>query len=404
MKHFVDRLGEKLMKKKILFLYPDYFIGGSTTSLINLLNIINTNKYDIYLGIKGNGLEFAKFIPNNITLITGLSKINRNGLLNKIKFIFIYIIKGYFFRSLITEICYNKKFHLNKQKLSKYSAKESREIDTEFDVAIGFFEYWANDYLNLKVKSNTKIAWVHTDYKKAQFRPKLDKKCFSNMDKIVTVSKDCKASIDSVFPHFIEKSIYIENIISRNEVVNKSLEEIEDFPISTKTLNLVTVSRLDMHTKGLDRIILTMKRVVEKNLNIRWYIIGDGPDRKKINNLIINQNLSEQIILLGAKANPFPYVKKSDLFVLPSRFEGKPMAVTESQIIGTPVLVTKYASSDDQINNYITGIIVENSEDSIYDELNKIYFDRSILQKIKNNLLSMTLSNYQEINKLYNIF
>ena len=116
-------------------------------------------------------------------------------------------------------------------------------------------------------------------------------------------------------------------------------------------MKLVTVCRLSIHTKGLDRTILATKRLKEQGYNFKWIIIDDGEDRELLEEMIEKESLKDRIFLIGQKKNPYPYMKQCDVFVMASRREGKPMAVTEAQILGLPIIVTNYSSAKEQVIN-----------------------------------------------------
>ena len=135
----------------------------------------------------------------------------------------------------------------------------------------------------------------------------------------------------------------------------------------------------------------------------KWYIIGDGPDKNKMIKHIKNEKLDDTLLMLGKLSNPFPYLKECSLFVLPSRYEGKPMSVTEAQILGLPVVVTNYESAREQVINGVDGIIIDNNDYSLYEGLKPILFNPSILIEYKMSLLKKEIDSSHEINKLYSL-
>ncbi|MFF2755788.1 glycosyltransferase [Psychrobacillus sp. NPDC058041] len=389
------------MKKNILFAYPELFLGGSTTSLISILNSIDYSKYNVDLVLYRKNGVYLKSIPKEVNILNEVCKNNKNNFLKKLRFIVKYLLKGYLIKALFYELKYKKKFGLNIQVLSKISAKESYKVEKEYDAAIGYFEYWGNDYVLNNVNANKKIAWIHTDYEGAEFIPEIDLETFSKASKIVCVSKDCQKSCKRSFPSLTNKIIYMENIITKAQLINKSSETITDFDINIDSINIITVSRLSINTKGFDRIISAVKKLVDEGYKFKWYVIGDGPDRKKIEKLVYDNCLENNIFLLGKRLNPYPYIIKCDIFVMPSRYEGKPMAVTEAQILGLPIIVTKYESAKQQVKNGIDGLVVENNDVSIYYGIKKILDKPELLKQFKVNIEKRNLSNEKEIYKLY---
>jgi glycosyltransferase involved in cell wall biosynthesis len=155
----------------------------------------------------------------------------------------------------------------------------------------------------------------------------------------------------------------------------------------------------------LDRGIKAFAKLKEENLieNFRWYIIGDGSDLDKLKKMITENILDKFITVLGPRNNPLPYVALMDMFFLPSRYEGKPMAVTEAQMLGVPALVTAYASAEEQIENGIDGIILENTDDAVYAGLKKIIDGKNKINVMKQKAYNRDYSNKEVIEDIYNI-
>ena len=170
-----------------------------------------------------------------------------------------------------------------------------------------------------------------------------------------------------MFPEFHYKTIVLENIVSPSYILGNCSSVLKDLSVEEESLNIITACRLSIYTKGLDRIILALRRLIDNGYNVKWYIIGDGPDRKEFEEMIIKNNLENYLFLLGQKDNPYPYIKRCDVYVMPSRYEGKPIAVTEAQILGLPVIVTNYSSASEQVMNEVDGLVVNNDDHSIYD-------------------------------------
>ena len=130
-------------------------------------------------------------------------------------------------------------------------------------------------------------------------------------------------------------------------------------------MKIVTVCRLTENIKGLDRVVNSARILKECGVSFIWYIMGDGDDRTSVMNRIKERNVEDCLILCGNITNPFPYVKAADLFVLLSRFEGKPICVTEALVLGTPSIVTKYPSAEEQIVHGKNGFVIDNSDDAV---------------------------------------
>lgn len=352
--------------KKILIVYPEMFIGGSTTSLLGLLSVINRDEYEIDLQLYSNSGALLDKIPSNINLLNqacpamSITAERIMKLTNPVTVI----------RKIQSRLFAKKSIYplVESQLMCYENARLSKKNSVKYDVAIAFLEGWPSIYVSKYINADRKYAWVHVDYSTAGFDSQIDNDMYGQFDRIISVSEKCRENMCNSFPNLRDRMIWIGNISDVDEIIAKSKEEI-CFTLDTNNLNLVSVCRLSMRHKGLDRMLSFVeeyKKTVESK--IRWYVIGDGPDREEFIRLIEEKKLKQEVVLLGAKANPFPYIIGMDGFILFSRYEGKPMAITEAQVLGVPVFVTEYASAREQIVNMKNGYILQNCDDTLVGE------------------------------------
>lgn len=180
----------------------------------------------------------------------------------------------------------------------------------------------------------------------------------------------------------------------------------EELPFSKEkpqSFNLVSVGRLS-YVKGFDLAIEALKILHNKGLtNIKWYIVGYGGYEKELKELISKHDLKGSFILLGKKTNPYPYIKNCDLYVQPSRYEGKAVTVSEAKILGKPILITKYPTASSQIENGVEGIICDLSVPDLAKGIEKFYRNQAMKYTITNNIRNKDYSNSYELEKLYKI-
>ena len=380
-------------------------MGGSTTSLISLLNCIDYNNYKVDLILYNKRGEYLKDIPVHVNVLKEAAIYPNSSIFSKYKKIMKFIFSGLFIKAFFSEGIYNKKFGLNVQVISQFHNEISRELDERYDIAIGFLELWADYYALEKVSALKKVIWIHIDYMNAGLVPSLDYKSFVRADKIVCVSKSCLENFNKIFPDLSEKTVVLENILSSKFVNQKAADE-EGFDqniINYNGIKLVTVCRLSLHTKGLDRAIIATKKLKEEGYNFKWYILGDGEDSSLIEDMIEKNNIKDRFVLIGAKKNPYPYLKECDVYVMASRREGKPMSVTEAQILGLPIIITNYSSAKEQVIHGEDGIIVDNTDEGIYIGIKKILDNPTLISKFKKNLFKRQLSNENLIDEFYTI-
>ena len=242
------------------------------------------------------------------------------------------------------------------------------------------------------------------DYEKAHYVPAIDRHTYDESDYIVNVSDACLENFNRSFPNLQDRSVVIENILTRDFVQKrKEAAAVPDVQLSADSLNLLSVCRLAIDHKGLDRGLEAISSLVRKGYNISWYIVGDGPDREIFTKMIYEKQAESYVVLLGAMECPFGLYDKFDAFVLPSRFEGKPMAVTEAQMLGLPPIVTEYASAAEQILHGHTGLISENDTCAFERLIENVYQDRGILAGIRRELEVTNFDNIECIEKIYSL-
>lgn len=395
------------MKKNILFVIPSLHAGGGEKSLVNLLNQIDYNSYDVDLFLFNKSGVFINSLPEQVTILdlpqtyktfTKVLGSSIKTFISNFKFCLAYC------RIMFT---IKNRFIKNRSKAEqhtwKYIRKSINTLEKEYDISIGYLEKSSIYFIVDKVKSKKKIGWIHTNYENSGMDENFDQPYFEKLDNIVTVSEECAASLKSKFLSLKEKISIIYNIVSPkliNELSNRGIGN--DFIVQDGYTNIITVARLS-HEKGIDLAINACKKLIDYGYKIKWYVLGGGPEKSKLEELILNNNLEDNFKLLGIKENPYPYIKQADLYVQPSRYEGKSIAIDEAKILHKPIIITNYETAKDQINNNENGIIVEMSGEGLSQGIISVINDVNLQNKLIDNLCNETLGTESEINKLYKI-
>lgn len=380
--------------KNILFVYREMMLGGSTTSLLSILNELDYSKYSVSLLLLEKGdEELFKEIPESVQILPSAYKGRM-----PLKF-----RKRLSFKCWRAHIC-GYTARQREQLIAQAMARFSRKLTKPYDIAIGFLECWPLYYVSENVHATRKVNWIHVNYGNAGFDPSLDQKYMNQFNGFALVSQSCYDDFTEKFD--VEGRAYvIPNILSDKVIRKKAKFEINDFDFKkySNKLKFISVCRLDCKTKGLDRAVKAfaeIKKNYSNYTNYIWIIIGSGDDRNLLDNMIKENNLQDHIILLGQKINPYPYVKKCDVFLLPSYYEGKPMAVTEAQMLGVVPCVTNYSSATEQVNNMIDGIIMDNTDLAIKNTIYKILSKEIDIEKMHQKTLCTDYSNLVDMNKV----
>jgi glycosyltransferase involved in cell wall biosynthesis len=397
------------MKKNVLIAVYNMEIGGIERSLINMLESFNYNKYNVELLIYHHVGEFMTLIPKKVNVLPEIAKYSvfrkpvalcikeRQYSLAVIRILAKYMAE---IKSKSRKLEEGSGY-IQMQLTQKYSSFLLPTLEKEYDVAISYA--WPHDIVAKKVRAKKKIAWVHTDYSKLEIDNELDLKVWDQFDYIASVSDACKESFLSAYPTLKEKVMVVENITSPEFIKKMADENVEVLDIEPNTFKIVSVGRLS-YVKGFDLAIEALKRLHEKGLtNIKWYIIGYGGYEKELKDLITKHNLKDSFILLGKKTNPYPYIKNCDLYVQPSRYEGKAVTVSEAKILGKPILITNYPTASSQLENGIEGVICDLSVQGLVKDTENLYHNQVLKDSLINNISKRDYSNRYELDKLYKI-
>jgi glycosyltransferase involved in cell wall biosynthesis len=269
----------------------------------------------------------------------------------------------------------------------------------EYDLAISFLQPH-NIVLN-KVRAKKKIAWIHTDYSTVHVNAELELPVWTGFDHIVSISPDCTRSFLSTFPSLEDKIIEIENILSADFIRQQAelLDVSEEMP--GNGINLLSIGRYH-YQKNFDNLPNIAKRIVELgHPDLRWFVIGFGPEEKLIRQKIAEEKMEKHVILLGKKENPYPYIKRCDIYVQPSRYEGKSVSVREAQILCKPVVITSYSTASSQIKNGIDGFITPMDNDGCAKSIDKILTHPTLLDALFSHMSKHDYGNEGEVSKIY---
>lgn len=385
---------------------PSMFIGGAERSLLGLLDAFDYTRYEVNLFLYRHEGEFLSMIPESVHILSAMEEYATFDV--PIKSLFLKRKWKYGLARVISKIA--MRLHcvfsgeqpgvwMAMQYISKYLLALLPDIKGDYDVAISFLG--VPDVLVNKVHAKTKIAWNHTDYTQLGPCKAYDKEVYDKLDYIVSVSEPCTNQFLKVYPEFREKAITLENILSVKVICEQADADIdEDIEFKCSETRILSVGRYS-EAKNFDNIPCICRLIREKGLDIKWFIIGYGGDEELIRQRIIEENMKEYVILLGKRANPYPYIKKCDLYVQPSRYEGKAVTVREAQVLNKPVVITRFMTANSQLKDGIDGIIVPMDNISCANGITEILRNEFLRNTLIENTKSLDYSNKQEIHKLY---
>lgn len=393
-------------KKKLLIAVYNLEIGGIERSLINMLENIDYQKIDVDLFIYHHTGELLEFIPDQVRVLPEIDKYST--FRKSIKQCFKeghYSIGTMRVLAKLISVFHPKleegTGYIQMQLAQKYSMPFLPELQKAYDIAISYA--WPHDMVANKVKARKKIAWVHTDYSKLEIDNKMDLSIWRKFDHIASVSDDCLKSFIAQYPELKVKALVMENITSPVFIKEMCLKSNEPKFVSEKNFNLISVGRLS-YVKGFDLAVEALKILHEKGYkNIKWHVVGYGGYESELRKWITKNKLEASFLLLGKKTNPYFYIKECDLYVQPSRYEGKAVTVTEAMILGKPVLITNYPTANSQVKHGIDGYICDLSSHGLAEAIEQLYNNSSLRAQVVKNIEQKEFSNKEELEKLYSL-
>ncbi len=392
--------------KKLLIVSHALEIGGAESSLIGYLHTLaKAEGVETELFLYRHKGELMKYIPEGIKLLP--EKKQYSCLAVPLK----SVIKRRSFAIALGR-AYGK--HKSKRYIKRhgligeksavaleYSHKYTKAFmpeisDTEYDMAVSFLtpHYYVTD----KVKAKMKVAYIHTDYAYISVDRESELKMWSKYDSIAAVSDAVMESFVKLFPELKEKTLVIENINPTKLIKDRADEFMPTEEMSDNCVKILSVGRF-CEQKNFENIPRKAALLKDKGLGFKWYIIGFGDD-KLIRTAIKETGTENEVVILGKKANPYPYIKNCDIYAQPSRYEGKAVTVLEAQMLGKPVIITNYATAPSQLKDGYDGIIAPMDNEAFCDMLYDLAVNKEKQTSLIDNCKSSDYSNKEEITKL----
>ena len=366
------------LKKKSLFMVISMNIGGVEKALLNMLKTMDPSKNEVtvlMLEKKGN---FLKLLPNWVRIVELsyykdikeefnkpprelILKYLKNGNILKVTCLFVIFL-----------FCKVKK---NRELLLKFLFYKYPDYLGEYDEAISYAGPMAliDYYIANKVRAKKKISWIHFDITAVGMDRNFSRELYKQFDEINIVSKEAKEKFDLIFPEVKDKTKVFYNIILKEEILK--LAEEKGFDDNYTGLKLLTVGRIAKE-KGQDLAIEALKKILDRGIEARLYLIGTGKFEKECKELAVNLGIEDKVIFLGIKSNPYPYMKECNIYIQPSRYEGYCTTVEEALIFNKKMVITNFNSSKEQLKNadfsYISGF---NSEEIAKGVLTLVLLD-----------------------------
>jgi len=403
-----------MAKIKLLFIGIVMNSAGTENSFLSLVSGLDYEKYEADLLLAKNQGLFMELIPKQINvkfmpeygelfLLSGKNAFSNlfNTFVKKNP-LTVFAILPYFIKFALAP---KNKVKTATALFIEMMRKIAPAAD-EYDAAVAYWGDRTMFYMIDKVpNAKKKIAWMHFDYGTDKRDDAAYLKYFKKCDAIVNVSAAVDNALKQKFPEIADKCLIIENIQNAGFIRRRSLER-ESYPDIDhfKGMRLLTIGRI-AEQKGLDMIPEILAKFKADNYDLRWYIIGEGEpsEKEKIINLALERGVAGMLIFLGQKINPYPFMRDCDVYVQPSRFEGKPISVEEAKIMRCPIVASNYLSATEQLADGKYGVIASIDPEDLYVKIKALLDDPQKRETLTKTLAAEDFGNRDEIKKFYGL-
>lgn len=381
---------------RVLFITSGLTHGGVNKALLNLINLIDNEKYSFDI--------FPIYREGPYRELFGKYSIIPVDKILPALFPFNIIFRGRLRHAETDCMLFDS---LTRMAIHLFPKTYAKRIDRllspgEYDVVVSFQEGYTTEFATY-IKARRHITWVHCDYSRyIEARKKDESKIYNKFDSIIAVSEYTASVLKRHIPTAAGKVVAIHNFIDQNGITELSNEETADERFTDSPFKLISIGRMDP-VKRFSLIPGMAKKLKAKGIPFKWYIIGDGgAEKSKVEDAIKENQVEDEVILLGAKNNPYPYIKSSSVLVCPSSSEACPNVVNEGRILYIPVIAADFPSAGEFIVSGQNGFI--SPVDGIPEVLEKLYTDKTLYNTIIGNIQDFRYDNESNMRRIKAIF
>ncbi|UZT96648.1 glycosyltransferase [Chryseobacterium fluminis] len=340
-----------IKKKKILIRIGSLRHGGAEKVLVTFLKNLPEDKYEIDLLLN---LYSGKYLPEVPEWINVL-----------------YLHKGEMITTnrpheiprKVTRVLHEKTLKRFPKLLYRRKLK-NKQYDIEFAAIHGM----RDEILGSPLTGSKKIVWIHNDLSQVKGYTDAEIRKFFGFDKIMVISEKIEHLFSALAKDNSEKQkiVRIYNPLDTEEFLSKAEKPVINYTFDSSVPTFISVGTV-FPQKGFDRLLKVHKRLLDEGLKHKILIVGDGYDFENIKKLKSDLGVDSTATMLGFTDNPYPYFKSADFYILSSRYEGFPTVLFEAITLKKKIISTDVSGASEMLDHGALGLIVENSEDGIYN-------------------------------------
>ena len=338
-------------KKKILIRIGSLRHGGAEKVLVTFLKNLSEDKYEIDLLLNLYSGKYLPEVPEWINVV--------------------YLHKGEMITTnrpheiprKVTRVLHEKTLKRFPKLLYKRKLK-NKQYDIEFAAIHGM----RDEILGSPLTGSKKIVWIHNDLSQVKGYTDAEIRKFFGFDKIMVISEKIEHLFSALAKDNSEKQkiVRIYNPLDTEEFLSKAEKPVINYTFDSSVPTFISVGTV-FPQKGFDRLLKVHKRLLDEGLKHKILIVGDGYDFENIKKLKSDLGVDGTATMLGFTDNPYPYFKNADFYILSSRYEGFPTVLFEAITLKKKIISTDVSGASEMLDHGALGLIVENSEDGIYN-------------------------------------
>ena len=386
------------MKKKILFITEALWIGGIETALVNLLRRMDYDKYDVTCLILRGSLEMAdKIHPSCRLLVADREKAFTFS--KAYKFSRLYHLTEHsdtpsrLHRAMMWAVPAIK--WVENRLYIRYIRGQMKS--QHFDTCVIYSDRAAETAIRA-INAARYLMFYHHGAMRKEYHDEIG---YRRSDKIISVSGHVEQMLRRFRPKYTDKMTTLHNLTDVEGIRTKAEAPIPE-QFEDNIFHIVSCGRVSRE-KGMDLAVEACAKLLKMGHdNIHWWIIGGGPDFQTVQAKAAELHLDDHLTLLGMQNNPYPYIRRADLYVQPSRFEGYPMTVLEALVLGKPVVSTDNGGAGEMLTEGVTGTFCSISSEGIAQAVHGLLINQTVLEQMRNNVeqTDMDAGNRQTLRSL----
>lgn len=357
------------LKPSILFHYPVFNVGGAEKSSLRMIQAFVAEGWDVTLVLTVPGGNMEHLIPPVVKVKylrskqTGHIFFSARGILAKLKNV----------ADLMSYIL---------QRVTQFT-RQRRYRTKSYDVAVALLTGMSTGFIRNHIRATKKVLWIRNDLKGMDKNGVIATniaKVAHQIDLFICVSQTAKDSLVKAVSATNDRAHVVYNLLCPEEM--KALADVCDAPPRmvkvTDSVKILTVCRLSDTSKAIYRMARVCQYLKNRGLKFTWFVIGDGPDRDRLQRLIQTLDISSHLILLGRLENPFPAYKAADIVAVVSYYEGLCGIVNEAKVLGKAVVAAEVSGIHEQLIHEQTGLICDNEESAIGEAIERLIIDSKL--------------------------